>query len=670
VPPGSGYQAIVAWRPNAGFGAWQSWGTSPGSFSVTGATADLTDLWLSGIVFGFGFAPATYTYTGVTTPNAFSSVTVTPTGAGVITVDGAVVASGSASAAIALTAGVAKTITVVATEAGKSAKTYTITVTRGTAPQATPTFSPAAGAVAPGTLVTITSAGADRIYYTTDGTTPNSSSPMYSAPLAVSPPMTLKALAVKAGYPDSAVGSAAYTQAAVTADLTGLVLSGSPANYVFAPATYAYVGVTVVHAFSSVTVTPTGAGTITVNGTTVASGSASAAIALTAGTAKTITVVATEAGRSAKTYTIRVTRSTVAPSRSAKKILAFSFASPSAGGVIDQALQTIAVTPPYGTNVSALVANFTTTGASVKVGSTKQRSGKTANDFTSPVTYKVTSVAHGQKLYVVTVTVNKAPQATPTFSPAAGAVASGTLVTITSAGAAPGTAIHYTTDGSAPTASSPVYSAPVAVSPPMTLKALAVKAGYDDSAVGSAAYTKPVQATPTFSPAAGAVASGTTVTIISAGADAIYYTTDGTTPTTSSTNQATTPLVITAGVTVKALAVKAGFANSLIGEAAYTVEEASALTDLQLQPVPQGYVFNALIYDYPTSVVNNVTSITVTPAWPLGGSVTVDGRTIEWGSGSGPILLTAGVEKVITVVVLESGKSETTYTILVTRQYQ
>ena len=212
VPPGSGYQAIVGWRPVVGSGLPLSWGTSPGSFTVTGVTANLTSLALSGIVFGYDFAPATYAYTGVTVPYAITSITVTPTGAGVITVEGTVVASGSASAAIALTAGTPKTITVVATEAGKSAKTYTIEVTRSNAAQqATPIFSPAGGAVVSGTLVTITSPGADRIYYTTDGNIPNASSPVYSAPVAVSPPRTLKAFAVKAGYADSAVGSADYT---------------------------------------------------------------------------------------------------------------------------------------------------------------------------------------------------------------------------------------------------------------------------------------------------------------------------------------------------------------------------------------------------------------------------------------------------------------------------
>ena len=44
VPAGSGYQAIVAYRPTVGSGAWSSWGTSPGSFTVT--TTTTVTLWV------------------------------------------------------------------------------------------------------------------------------------------------------------------------------------------------------------------------------------------------------------------------------------------------------------------------------------------------------------------------------------------------------------------------------------------------------------------------------------------------------------------------------------------------------------------------------------------------------------------------------------------------
>ena len=91
----------------------------------------------------------------------------------------------------------------------------------------------------------------------------------------------------------------------------------------------------------------------------------------------------------------------------------------------------------------------------------------------------------------------------------------------------------------------------------------------NDSVVLYAKWT-PIQTTPTFNPVAGVIAFGTTVTITSAGADAIYYTTDGSDPTISSINQAATPLVINSAVTVKALAIKAGYDNSAIGSATYT----------------------------------------------------------------------------------------------------
>src|SRR5436190_16831987 len=55
----------------------------------------------------------------------------------------------------------------------------------------------------------------------------------------------------------------------------------------------------------------------------------------------------------------------------------------------------IAMTLPTGTNVTALVATFTTTGASVTVNGTSQTSGSTPNNFTAPVSYRVTSEAGG-----------------------------------------------------------------------------------------------------------------------------------------------------------------------------------------------------------------------------------------------------------------------------------
>jgi len=77
--------------------------------------------------------------------------------------------------------------------------------------------------------------------------------------------------------------------------------------------------------------------------------------------------------------------------------------------------------------------------------------------------------------------------ATPRFSPAAGAVTAGTEVAITCATA--DAAIHYTIDGTEPTAASTLYTAPIVVNEAMTIKAIAVKEGMTDSAVATAEYT-------------------------------------------------------------------------------------------------------------------------------------------------------------------------------------
>lgn len=82
----------------------------------------------------------------------------------------------------------------------------------------------------------------------------------------------------------------------------------------------------------------------------------------------------------------------------------------------------------------------------------------------------------------------------------------------------------------------------------------------------------PTCAIPTFSPEAGAVASGTEVSISSTTGATIYYTTDGTTPSESS-NVYSSPIVITEATTIKAYAVKDGYTASDVATAEYTIKE-------------------------------------------------------------------------------------------------
>lgn len=96
--------------------------------------------------------------------------------------------------------------------------------------------------------------------------------------------------------------------------------------------------------------------------------------------------------------------------------------------------------------------------------------------------YKTTTVS-----YTLTVTDSRSTCDTPTFDPAAGAVAANTTVTI-SCGTA-GATIHYTVDGSTPTAESAIYSSPITIDASKTIKAIAVKENYKNSAVAEASYT-------------------------------------------------------------------------------------------------------------------------------------------------------------------------------------
>jgi hypothetical protein len=104
------------------------------------------------------------------------------------------------------------------------------------------------------------------------------------------------------------------------------------------------------------------------------------------------------------------TQGTQPPASPDKEISSFAFLSAHNPGLaVDVTAPindtTITATVPSGTSVTALVVTFSTTGASVTVGDVAQVSGKTANDFTNPVVYRVTAADHTTKDYRVTITV-------------------------------------------------------------------------------------------------------------------------------------------------------------------------------------------------------------------------------------------------------------------------
>ena len=94
-----------------------------------------------------------------------------------------------------------------------------------------------------------------------------------------------------------------------------------------------------------------------------------------------------------------------------------------------------------------------------------------------------------------------------------------------------GATIHYTVDGTEPTAESPVYNEAIAVGQTMTIKAIAMKEGMTDSEIAEVTYTivpaEPV-ATPTLSLVSGSYTGVQTLIIGCETADAVIsYSTDG-----------------------------------------------------------------------------------------------------------------------------------------------
>ena len=149
---------------------------------------------------------------------------------------------------------------------------------------------------------------------------------------------------------------------------------------------------------------------------------------------------------------------------------------------------------------------------------------------------------------------------TPEFLPASGTINSNTVVVSCSS---PNADIHFTTNGIDPTAKDPVVvsGGTIQVVSGLTNKARAFRSDLQPSAVASGVFTLKV-GNPFFTPPSGAISNHTPVTIstITLGA-AIYYTTNGAAPTTNSLLY-TGPVILSGGVTLRAIAVAPGYSNS------------------------------------------------------------------------------------------------------------
>jgi hypothetical protein len=212
-----------------------------------------------------------------------------------------------------------------------------------------------------------------------------------------------------------------------------------------------------------------------------------------------------------------------------------------------------------------------------------------------------------QKITTWTFTSNgsTATAATPGITPAAGTYTLPVTVTLTDS--TTGASIYYTTDGSAPTAAATLYGKPFALTGPETVKAIAIASGFTASAVASNAYAIQAAA-PIFSPGPGTYTASQSVSITdTTPSSVIYYTIDGTTPTTSSSLYSG-PVFVGSTETLSAIAVAPGLVNSLPLSGQYTINSSSGGTTA----VNFGSGFSSAGMNFQGSAVINGTKLQLT----------------------------------------------------------
>jgi hypothetical protein len=172
-------------------------------------------------------------------------------------------------------------------------------------------------------------------------------------------------------------------------------------------------------------------------------------------------------------------------------------------------------------------------------------------------------------MITATYIINNRPKtATPIFSPGSGTRMSSLEIRITCK--TKGAIIRYTTDGTEPDPSSPIYTGPLKINKTTTVKAYAAKEGHSDSGIATAYYGIMV-APPVFNPKAGSYHLTQKVKISCATNGAIIrYTIDGSTPNDSSAVYKD-PILVTEKTTIKAYASKSGCKNSIIVNSQYFI---------------------------------------------------------------------------------------------------
>ena len=465
---------------------------------------------------------------------------------------------------------------------------------------ATPTFAPVPGTYTSAQSVSLqdTTAGAT-IFYTLDGSTPTTSSTVYTTPIQVSATTTIKAMAVASGLANSAVATGAYTIGTPAAIAFVQANSATPQT----PQTSVSVTYTSAQAAGDTNVVAIGWADATSSVTSVTDTNGNLYALALAPTQQTgvqslaIYFASNVVAAAANSNTVTVTFNAAAPYPDVR-ILEYSG--------LDTVSPLDGTAGASGTGTTSSAGPVTTTNANdllfaanyVSMLTNGAGAGFTARVITNPDadiaedqvvsaagTHTATaSVASGgwvMQLVALKAAGSQPAAATPTFSPVPGTYTSAQSASLQDTTA--GTTIFYTLDGSTPTTSSTVYTAPIPVSTAATIKAMAAAGGFSNSAIATGAYTIQVAAaaTPTFSPVPGTYTSAQSASLQDTTAGAtIFYTLDGSTPTTASTVY-TTPIQVSANTTIQAIAVASGLSNSAVAAGAYTIGAPAAIAFVQ-----------------------------------------------------------------------------------------
>lgn len=429
-----------------------------------------------------------------------------------------------------------------------ASETYTV---NGTV--AMPVMNPPAGTYATPQDITIqcvTSGVA--IYYTIDGSNPTSTSTVYTGPITIPSytTLTIKATAVKAGWLDSPIANETYTITGIVATPVMSLNSGTFATSQNVYITCSTSGATI-H-YTTDDSEPTGASPVYTG-----------AINIPLNSNVTLKAIATKAdwidsAAASATYTITGPVATpelspVGDTYSAEQNITITCAT--SGATIYYT--TDGTTPDTDSSVYSAPINIPlSTNMTVKAYATK-------------ASYTDSEIAIED--YVVTAGIAD----TPILSPASGTYTTAQNVTITCNTAS--SSIYYTTDGSTPSEESTIYTGPIPVSTNtvMTIRAIGVASGWTDSAPAGESYiVTGTVATPALSLVGGVYGAAKDISIMTATTGAtIYYTTDGTTPTTSSAiydSPINVPVYTT--MTIQALATKTDWLDSAVASATYTID--------------------------------------------------------------------------------------------------